>query len=259
MTLGLDAGASPEPALAGSGASEPRVPDVVAMRDIVFTWPGRHAFTLKVGAFTVPAGMRLLLVGPSGGGKSTFLSLLAGIARARAGAVRILGTDLAGLSSSARDRFRAEHIGVIFQMFNLLPYGSVVDNVVLPLSFSVRRRARVLATSTPETEARRLLTRLGLDANELSGLQAASLSVGQQQRVAAARALIGRPELIVADEPTSALDRNRQAAFLDLLFTEVEAAGTTLIMVSHDEDLGRRFNRVVRLDEIAETSREARP
>jgi putative ABC transport system ATP-binding protein len=135
----------------------------------------------------------------------------------------------------------------------------VLDNVVLPLSFSGRRRARATASGTAETEARRLLVSLGLDAAELDGLSAASLSVGQQQRVAAARALIGRPELIVADEPTSALDRDRQAAFLDLLFAEVAVAGATLIMVSHDESLGSRFDSVVRLDEIATTARGTAP
>jgi putative ABC transport system ATP-binding protein len=159
------------------------------------------------------------------------------------------------LSSSARDRFRAEHFGIIFQMFNLLPYGSVVDNVVLPLSFAAKRRERVRNGSTDAGEAKRLLASLGLETSELDGLTAASLSVGQQQRVAAARALIGRPEIIVADEPTSALDRGRQAAFLDLLFAEVAAAGATLIMVSHEEELGSRFDRVLRLDEIAVASR----
>ncbi len=101
------------------------------------------------------------------------------------------------------------------------------------------------------------MSSLGLDPKEVEGLSTASLSVGQQQRVAAARALIGAPELIVADEPTSALDRNRQQAFLDLLFADVAAAGASLIMVSHEEELGKRFDRVVRLDEIATAERSA--
>ncbi len=138
-----------------------------------------------------------------------------------------------------------------------MPYGSVVDNVVLPLSFAAKRRERVRSNGTDASEARRLLKSLGLETSELDGLSAASLSVGQQQRVAAARALIGRPELIVADEPTSALDRGRQMAFLDLLFAEVAAAGATLIMVSHEEELGTRFDRVLRLDDIAVASRRS--
>jgi putative ABC transport system ATP-binding protein len=169
----------------------------------------------------------------------------------------VLGTDMSKLSSSARDRFRAEHFGIIFQMFNLLPYGSVLDNVLLPLSFAPKRRERASGAGSAEGEALRLLASLGLDPEDVEGLSTAKLSVGQQQRVAAARALIGAPELIVADEPTSALDRNRQQAFLDLLFADVAAAGASLIMVSHEEELGKRFDRVVRLDEIATAERSA--
>lgn len=231
--------------------------DIIRMSGVRFAWPGPRAFSLAIAAFALPARERILLVGPSGTGKSTFLSLLAGIVTPAEGQLSVLGTDMSKLSRSARDRFRAEHFGIIFQMFNLLPYGSVIDNVVLPLSFAVQRRARVRAAGTDAGEARRLLASLGLDASELDGLSAASLSVGQQQRVAAARALIGRPEIIVADEPTSSLDRGRQAAFLDLLFAEAEAAGATLIMVSHDEELGKRFDRVLRLDEIAVATRRS--
>ena len=202
-------------------------------------------------SFALPARQRILLIGPSGSGKSTFLSLLCGILAPQSGSIEMLGTDITKLGASARDGFRAEHFGIIFQMFNLLPYGTVIDNVLLPLSFAPGRRKRATAKLSAEEEAARLLDRLGLEASLARGRSAANLSVGQQQRVAAARALIGAPELIVADEPTSALDRNRQDAFLDLLFTEAGAAGATLIMVSHDESLAARFDRVVRLDEIA--------
>ena len=232
-------------------------PDVVKMSGVRFAWPGPKAFSLAIEDFALRVRERVLLVGPSGSGKSTFLSLLAGIATPSAGRLEVLGTDIAKLSSAARDHFRAEHCGIIFQMFNLLPYGSVVDNVVLPLAFAAKRRQRAGRNGAIETEARRLLASLGLETSELDGLAAASLSVGQQQRVAAARALIGRPELIVADEPTSALDRGLQEAFLDLLFTEVAAAGATLIMVSHEEDLGRLFDRVLRLDQVAISERSA--
>jgi putative ABC transport system ATP-binding protein len=123
--------------------------------------------------------------------------------------------------------------------------------VMLPLAFAPGRRARASNGGSEAETARRLLGQLGLDANLIDGARASSLSVGQQQRVAAARALIGAPELIVADEPTSALDRTHQLAFLDLLFADLDHAGTSLIMVSHDETLASRFSRVVRLDEIA--------
>jgi len=238
-------------------AAQTRAPDVVSMSGVRFGWGGPRAFSLAIDAFALPAKERVLLVGPSGAGKSTFLSLLCGIVTPSAGRLEVLGTDTAKLSGSARDRFRAEHFGIIFQMFNLLPYGSILDNVLLPLSFAPQRRARASRSGTVESEALRLLASLGLDPNELEGLSTASLSVGQQQRVAVARALIGCPELIVADEPTSALDRNRQLAFLDLLFAEVAAAGASLIMVSHEEELGKRFDRVVRLDEIATSERRA--
>ena len=225
--------------------------DIVRMSDVRFSWTGRDAFSLAVSRFVLPARERLLLIGPSGSGKSTFLSLLCGIIAPQSGRIDILGTDITELGASARDAFRAEHFGVIFQMFNLLPYGTVIDNVLLPLSFAPQRRRRATARTTAEAEGARLLSRLGLEANLARGRSAANLSVGQQQRVAAARALIGSPELIVADEPTSALDRDRQVAFLDLLFTEAKEAGATLIMVSHDESLAGRFDRVMRLDEIA--------
>lgn len=243
-------------------AAEPRPavpPDIIRLSNVRFAWPGANAFSLAIDAFALPAGQRIFLVGPSGSGKSTFLSLLCGIVAPQSGRIDIIGTDLTRLSASARDGFRAEHFGIIFQMFNLLPYGTVIDNVLLPLSFAPKRRQRATANGSAEDEAARLLTRLGLEPHLVRGPSAANLSVGQQQRVAAARALIGRPELIVADEPTSALDRDRQVAFLELLFAEVQEAGATLIMVSHDRTLADRFDRVIRLDEIAVCGQGAEP
>ena len=220
---------------------------IVRMTDVRFAWPGRGAFALAIKDFTLRSGERVLLVGPSGSGKSTFLSLLCGIVSPQVGRIEVLGTDIGALSGPARDHFRAEHFGIIFQMFNLLPYGTVLDNVILPLAFAASRRRRAGAA---QSAALQLLQRLGLGP-EFAGRSSTKLSVGQQQRVAAARALIGSPELIVADEPTSALDRDRQMAFLDVLFTQVADAGATLIMVSHDQSLAPRFDRVVPLAEIA--------
>lgn len=229
--------------------------NIVRFEDVEFAWRGKDGFAFAIDKFVLPASRRMLLVGPSGSGKSTFLSLLCGILRPRTGRIEALGTDLTRLSESARDRFRAEHFGIIFQMFNLLPYGTIVDNILLPLSFAPGRRARAAAGGGGvRAEAARLLERLGLDPLIARSRSAANLSVGQQQRVAVARALIGGPELIVADEPTSALDRNRQAAFLDLLFAQVGATGSTLIMVSHDDTLGTRFDDIVHLNDIARTT-----
>ncbi len=166
--------------------------------------------------------------------------------------MRVAGTDVSDYSGGQRDRFRAEQIGVIFQQFNLLPFGSVLDNVLLPLRFAPARRGRV--ENGPD-EARGLCAALGLP--DLLATKASTLSVGQQQRVAVARAMIGRPPIIIADEPTSALDATSQSAFLDLLFAQVRAHGTTLLMVSHDPRLGGRFDRVIAMEDIARIERQA--
>ncbi len=225
--------------------------DIVEMSDVSFAWPGRAGFSLTIDRFTLKRGHKVLLLGPSGGGKSTLLSLLAGIVTPKAGRIEILGTDITRLSGARRDRFRAEHIGVIFQMFNLLPYGSALDNVVLPLAFAPERRRRASHEHDAESEARRLLTALGLPEERIER-SAAELSVGQQQRVAAARALIGRPELIIADEPTSALDEHAKARFLELLFQQLDAAGASLLMVSHETELGGYFDETIRLEDLIE-------
>ncbi len=225
-------------------------PDIVRMSGVRFAWSPRAGFRMAIDNFSLDQGEKLLLIGPSGSGKSTFLSLLAGIVSPQQGAIYVLGTDIAKLGGASRDHFRGAHFGIIFQMFNLLPYGSVLDNVLLPLSFSAERRRRATARGNAEAEAARLLDKLGIDPASRKA-SAASLSVGQQQRVAAARALIGAPQIIIADEPTSALDRNRQMAFLDLLFAVMAEAGSTLIMVSHDETLSSRFSRVVAIEGIA--------
>jgi putative ABC transport system ATP-binding protein len=224
---------------------------MVRMSGVSFAWPGQRKFEIAVDALNLPRGSRTLLLGPSGSGKSTLLSLLCGIIQPSSGEIAILDTDIAQLSNAARDRFRAEHIGVIFQMFNLLPYGTVIDNVLLPLSFAAERgrRAAEAGGGDAAREARRLLAALGLSDDFLEG-PAAALSVGQQQRVAAARALIGAPELIVADEPTSALDRHHQGRFMDLLFDQLANAGATLLMVSHDDGLATRFDQVIELGDV---------
>ena len=225
----------------------------LALTDVRFAWPGRGGFALECPQFRMAPASSTLLLGASGSGKSTLLSLICGIVTADAGRVAVEGTDLAALRAGARDRFRAERIGVIFQQFNLLPYARVADNILLPLRFAPARQRRV---SDGRAEAARLCARLGLADDHLDQ-PAGRLSVGQQQRVAVARALIGGPSLIVADEPTSSLDAATQDAFLGLLFDQAGELGASLLMVSHDERLGRRFDRVVRLEDIARTTRTA--
>ena len=224
----------------------------VRLFDVEFSWR-RNGFSLRVPSFSVERGRKVLLTGSSGAGKSTLLNLICGTVPAQQGAVEVLGKNLATLSRTKRDRFRAERIGVVFQMFNLVPYLSIIDNVLLPLRFAPERARRARAGGGEGNEAQRLLTALALDPS-LHRRPVTELSVGQQQRVAAARALIGGPELVIADEPTSALDQDRQAAFLSLLFGELAAIGATLVMVSHDVRLAAQFDAVVRLDSIASTS-----
>ena len=192
-----------------------------------------------------------MLLGESGSGKSTLLSMICGTVLAESGQVSVDGQDLGAVSNGARDRYRVEKIGMIFQQFNLLPFGSVLDNVMLPLGFAPERRAR--AGHAPST-AKDLCLALGLP-EEVISAKAATLSVGQQQRVAVARALIGQPPIVIADEPTSALDAGSQQAFLDLLFEQVRAFGTTLLMVSHDPGMASRFDRVLHMQDIAVITR----
>lgn len=224
------------------------------LSDVRFAWPGAADFSIGVDKFEMPKGERTLLLGASGSGKSTLLSLICGISSPNAGSVVVDGTDIAHLSRRRRDRFRAEGIGIVFQQFNLLPYATALDNVLLPLRFAPKRRAGV---SDERAEALRLAAALGLDERQMTKGGAGALSVGQQQRVAVVRALIGGPALIVADEPTSALDASSQAAFVEMLFDHVGAANASLLMVSHDERLADRFDRSVRLEDIATITRGA--
>ena len=226
---------------------------ILDLTDVRFRWPGRASFGLSVPSFRMADGESLLLLGESGSGKSTLLSLICGTILPDAGRVVVTGTDLSTLSAAGRDRFRGDHVGVIFQQFNLLPFGTVADNILLPLRFAPDRRARA---GDPRSTAAGLCEALRLPLSPLLA-KAATLSVGQQQRVAVARALIGQPPLVIADEPTSSLDAVSQAAFLDLLFDQVARNGTSLLMVSHDPRLGDRFDRVIRMEDIVTIDRQA--
>ena len=222
---------------------------VLAVEALRFAWPGMKAPCIDIEAFRITAGESVFLHGPSGCGKSTLLSLLAGVLVADEGRVTLLGHDWSQLSGAARDRCRVAHVGYIFQQFNLLPYLSVLDNVLLPCRFSQRREAQAARGGSSREEAEHLLAQMGLDRN-LWKRQAMQLSVGQQQRVAAARALIGQPEVVIADEPTSALDEDRREAFLDVLLTACATNQSALVFVSHDQRIAQRFARHVLLPDI---------
>lgn len=222
---------------------------VLAAEALRFTWPGVKTPCIDIEALRITAGESVFLHGPSGCGKSTLLSLLAGVLVADEGRVTLLGHDWSKLSGTQRDRARVAHVGYIFQQFNLLPYLSVLDNVLLPCRFSARREAQAARNGSSRDEAEHLLDQMGLD-RALWKRQALQLSVGQQQRVAAARALIGQPEVVIADEPTSALDEDRREAFLDVLLTACAVNHSALVFVSHDQRIAQRFARHVLLPEI---------
>ncbi|HTP63491.1 MAG TPA: ATP-binding cassette domain-containing protein [Burkholderiales bacterium] len=232
---------------------------VVALRDLIFRWTPRDEPCVDITHLEIGAGERVFLHGPSGSGKSTLLGLLGGVLAPERGSIRFLDAELTQLGARARDRFRADHVGFIFQQFNLIPYLSAIENVLLPCRFSTRRGRRAAVRSrTWLGEAARLLRQLDLEPG-LDRRPAMRLSVGQQQRVAAARALIGQPEFVIADEPTSALDAERQQAFLALLLRECSDAGAALLFVSHDRRLAGAFDRELAMPSLnrADAAREA--
>lgn len=219
---------------------------VIELQQLRFRWPGQQQDTLNIAELTVQKDEHVFLHGESGSGKTTLLNLLTGILQPTAGDIHLLGQAFHALRLGERDRFRADHMGVIFQQFNLLPYLSIIDNILLPCHFSARRKQQ--AGTAIET-ADYLLDQLKLD-KALRQRPVTELSVGQQQRVAVARALIGKPEIIIADEPTSALDSSTRNNFLDLLFNQAEAQGSTVLFVSHDPYIAKRFPKVVELAEV---------
>ena len=228
--------------------------DIAGLR---FSWNEREDPVLEVERLQVSKGERVFVQGPSGSGKSTLLSLIAGVVTPQKGSIRVTGKPIHALSGPDRDRFRADHIGFIYQLFNLIPYLSVVENVTLPCRFSRRRQTRAQDRSlNVEAEALRLLGELGMGDETVLRKSAIELSVGQQQRVAAARALIGTPEIIIADEPTSSLDEGHREAFLELLFKECDGADATMVYVSHDTTIGKNFGRTIRLAEVNFRGRE---
>ncbi len=220
---------------------------VIKLSNVLFQWPNADTATLDIEQLTVKRNEHVFIKGPSGCGKSTLLSLLTGINAATQGLVELLDQDLTQLSSSQRDRFRADNISYIFQQFNLLPYLSVVENIILPCQFSSQRKQNVSGSLVER--AHELLDKLHLPA-AVRQKPVIDLSIGQQQRVAAARALIGEPKIVIADEPTSALDYDNRSAFIELLMEEANRVGSTLVFVSHDPTLESLFERVIHLPAI---------
>ena len=182
---------------------------------LTFRWPKQKEDLLDIPSLEISRGEQIFLAGPSGSGKSTLL--------------------------------KVSHIGFIFQQFNLIPYLSIEENVLLPCLLCSGREQN--EQGSVKQRVKQLLSELDLPEDSW-GKKVRQLSIGQQQRVAAARALIGRPELIVADEPTSALDYDRRISFLDVLMKQCRQQNTTLLFVSHDLNLAPQFSRTVDLNEI---------
>ena len=215
----------------------------IKISNLQYLWPESDDLTIDIPVLQVDRKGSVFLQGASGSGKSTLLSLLAGTLKASSGTLEFLGTDLNSLSPRQRDRFRAEHIGIVFQQFNLIPFLTVLGNLKLASRFVNQ------SGEATEHRARELLESLRLNPAILDR-RADRLSVGQQQRVAIARAFINEPEILLADEPTSALDAEARDLFMNLLMSVREATDCTLIFASHDSSLARFFDSKLVLSEV---------
>lgn len=213
------------------------------LRNVVKNYPqpgGGVTPVLNIDSFRLEPAEQVVLVGHSGGGKTTLLNIIAGITAPDSGSVTIAGTDLFALSEASRDRFRALHIGYVFQTFNLLPAFTALENVLLGMSFSGK---------PADTErARKLLDDVGLT-HRLDN-RPHQLSVGEQQRVAVARALVNQPSLLLADEPTANVDVANQNNVLKLIREACSAAQVSLLMVTHATDVAEQFERIERLSDF---------
>ena len=224
---------------------------VISLSDLKFSWKPNLPLVIDIKELTIHKGEKVFIYGPSGSGKTTLLGLFGGVLTPISGSLEVIGQDLKKLSSGARDQFRADHIGFIFQQFNLIPYLNVLENVLLPLRFS---KSKMCSTTASMDEARSFLSRLGIPESHLRK-KAFELSVGQQQRVAAARALMGSPDLVIADEPTSALDLDMRDKFISVLEDLVSSCGSTLVFVSHDHTLSTLFDRKIDLPALNQLGR----
>lgn len=216
----------------------------IDIKNLSYRYPQQKSDLISILEWHVKAGEKVFIQGPSGCGKSTLLEILSGIIETKSASeiqkISVAGQNLMGLSQPQRDQFRAEKVGYIFQQFNLIPYLTVRENILLPLQF---RKSDRLSATQESADFKELISHLGL--SSLLGNKGSDLSVGQQQRVAAARALICRPQILLADEPTSALDQDHKENFLKLLFSWCEKLSCTLIFVSHDRNLQSLFDQVV--------------
>jgi len=201
---------------------------------------GSQLAILDVPRLSVAAGEQVVIRGRSGGGKTTLLNAIAGLTTVDSGRILLNGTDVTRITEVGRDRFRARHIGFVFQTFNLLAGFSALENVLLGMTFTGQRR--------DTRRAQELLERVGLG-HRLTHKPAA-LSVGEQQRVAVARALVNRPLLLLADEPTANIDPAHQQQVIDLLREVCAIENVAMLLVTHADEVSNQFERVEHLEEI---------
>ncbi|MEY4616962.1 MAG: hypothetical protein RJB66_1922 [Pseudomonadota bacterium] len=216
--------------------------NTIEIKNLEFTYSGGLSPALSISELKVLPGQKVFIYGPSGSGKTTLLEVLSGVLEPQKGFLKVAGVDLLGLSNSQRDQFRAQNIGYVFQTFNLLPYLTVIENIELPIHLTGK------TIKNFQGWQKRLIERLGLV--DLIDRSVQNLSVGQQQRVAVARALLGKPAILLADEPTSSLDSENRESFLQLLFELAKEVGTTVIFVSHDRSLEPLFDRCIPFSEL---------
>ena len=227
------------------------VRECIQISKVEFFWNKNQHPLLNIDSLALKKGEKLFIHGPSGCGKTTLLNLIAGVLKPSQGEILVLGNNLFSQKQKVRDQYRVDHMGIIFQQFNLIPYLNVFENISLPCLFSMRRREMLsIQKRSIYEEALRLLSALDLNNKEIISQNVTELSTGQQQRVAAARALIGSPELIIADEPTSALDQDTKKGFLELLFEEIHKCNSSLLFVSHDLTLAPLFDRSIPLNTL---------
>lgn len=198
---------------------------------------GSRLNVLNIAEFQLAAGEQVALIGSSGGGKTTLLNIIAGITTADSGSIKVGGVETFGRHESWRDRFRAERIGYVFQVFHLLPAFTALENVLLGMSFRGKRADRA--------QARKLLERVGL--GHRLHHRPVQMSVGEQQRVSVARALANTPQLLLADEPTANVDPANQQNILDLLRESCREHRVSLLLVTHATEVAKQFDRVAQL------------
>ena len=194
---------------------------------------------ININSFELASATEIALVGRSGTGKSTFLNMICGILKPDSGDVEVKGTSISLLKESAKDRFRAKHIGYIFQTFNLLQNFTALENILIAMNF---------AGKVDQQKAKDILSKVGL--NDRMHYKPAQLSTGQQQRVAVARALVNQPELVIADEPTGNLDPEHAATAMKLIRELCQENNAGLLVVSHDKELIATFERVENLADL---------